>query len=514
MKTFKRFLKEEPEILYESSTKFSTHMETVIGECFDAAWVQKNSTKKAAIEILKKKQKTTEFKTVKKHWKSANATEAAEKLLAFGNKVKKAVKSEGKYKIQAKGQMTDDWMTWADKKGTDTSKTDVIIGGLYCAVKNAGGAQLMSGKKGESKATVEAAAQAVKGFDDEIKENLTGLLNNLQEHTTDGYYASMDLLKRFKASNPGKDAKMYDWAKRTVDNWDKVNIPYEKLKKANPRTKDDKIKKKLAVYKSKLDKLEKPNDDIRKVASPEGKKKSALAPTRIRDKEFKDKKDEVQATFMKDVEGKFEKNQKKAKVALNEAFKNKDFKLAFVYEAASGNHKFGRGAIQRSNYMLSWLKKPAIEDFVVKVNPIKDRNSPTIKKYAEQMDVQVNWKSSSTRTKSHLGYNVYQNVRIGLGQLFTESQQIYENYSKQCNIYQEYLNENAISEGAFFDRIKDLANKFMAAAKKTWNKFVSFIKEAIDKIAEFAKDGVNALGNMFGFEMDVRLTNENLTLKI
>ena len=54
----------------------------------------------------------------------------------------------------------------------------------------------------------------------------------------------------------------------------------------------------------------------------------------------------------------------------------------------------------------------------------------------------------------------------------------------------------------------------MAAAKKTWNKFVSFIKEAIDKIAEFAKDGVNALGNMFGFEMDVRLTNENLTLKI
>ena len=110
------------------------------------------------------------------------------------------------------------------------------------------------------------------------------------------------------------------------------------------------------------------------------------------------------------------------------------FKLAFVYEAASGNHKFGRGAIQRSNYMLSWLKKPAIEDFVVKVNPIKDRNSPTIKKYAEQMDVQVNWKSSSTRTKSHLGYNVYQNVRIGLGQLFTESQQIYENYSKTNRI--------------------------------------------------------------------------------
>jgi len=116
-----------------------------------------------------------------------------------------------------------------------------------------------------------------------------------------------------------------------------------------------------------------------------------------------------------------------------------------------------------------------------------------------------------------LGYNVYQNVRLGLGQLFTESQQIYENYSKQCNIYQEYLNENAISEGAFFDRIKDLANKFMAAAKKAWNKFVSFIKEAVSKIKEFAEDGISALGNMFGLEMDVRdslLNNDTLKLKI
>ena len=528
MKHFKRFLAEEPQILYESSTKFSTHMETVIGECFDAAWVA-NGQKKGkkfdqAIEILIKKQGTKEFKTAKKHWevkvgKAADKKkEAAKKLLAFGNVVKNAVKTPGKYKIQKKGQMTDDWMSWSDKTGSDTSKTDVVIGEKNCSVKNAGGAQLMSGKKGESKATVEAAAKAIK-LDDEIKNNLTGLMDKLQEHTTDGYYASMDLLKRFKASNPGTDAKMFDWAKRTVDKWDKINIPYEKLKKANPKTKDDKIKTKLADYKSKLDNLEKPNDDIRKVAgNPE---KAAEAPTRIRDKKFvsKDKEDEVQATFLNKVEGIFERNQANVKKELNKQFGEKelptDFKLAFVYEAASGNHKFGSGAIQRANYMLSWLKKPAIEDFVVHVNPIKDRKSPTINKYAKQIDVQVNWKSSATN--SHLGYNVYQNVRLGLGKLFTESQQIYENYSKQCNIYQEYLNENAISEGAFLDRIKDLANKFMAAAKKAWNKFVSFIKEAIDKIAEFAKDGVSALGNMFGFEMDVRdslLNNDTLKLKI
>ena len=34
---FKTFLTEEPQILCEESTKFSTHMETVIGVCYDAA---------------------------------------------------------------------------------------------------------------------------------------------------------------------------------------------------------------------------------------------------------------------------------------------------------------------------------------------------------------------------------------------------------------------------------------------------------------------------------------------
>jgi hypothetical protein len=500
---FKNFLIEEPQILCEESTKFSTHMETVIGVCYDAAIANDGKN------ILEKALKQTEFKTAKKYWQRKSQDESVVALMKFGKKISAQIKTKGKFDTQEQGKLTYQWTEWTKfgskdkgKRGSDTSKTDIVLGNKRCSVKNASGAQLMSGKKGESKATVEAAAETLK-----LKENATakliGLMENLQAHTTEGYYASMDLLKKFKESNPGGNVTMYEWAKKVVDKWDTVNDKYEALKKENPRTKDPKIKKRLADYKEKLDNLEKPTAEIRKVADNPDKNK--IAQTYIKDE---------QAKFMKDVEGKFQRNQKNVKKELTGLFNNVDFKNAFVYEAASGAKKFGN-VVQKADYMLSWMKKESIEDFIIKVNPIKNSSSPTIKKYAEQIDLQVNWKSSST--SNHKGYSVYQNVRLGLGKLFKESQQIYENYSKQCGIYQDYLNENAITEGAFFDRIKELANKFMSVAKESWNKFVSFIKEAVSKIKEFAEDGISALGNMFGFEMDVRdslLNNGNLKLKI
>ena len=63
---FKNFLIEEPQILCEESTKFSTHMETVIGVCYDAAIT------KGGKNILKKALKQTEFKTAKKYWQRKN----------------------------------------------------------------------------------------------------------------------------------------------------------------------------------------------------------------------------------------------------------------------------------------------------------------------------------------------------------------------------------------------------------------------------------------------------------
>ena len=106
---------------------------------------------------------------------------------------------------------------------------------------------------------------------------------------------------------------------------------------------------------------------------------------------------------------------------------------------------------------------------------------------------------------------------MGVKEVQFESSQLFENYNKQYDIYENYLNEDAISEGAFFDRIKSLASQLMAGIKKVWSKFIGIVKEAVSKIKEFAKDGISALGNMFGLEMVVQeniLNRNNLTLKI
>ena len=195
--------------------------------------------------------------------------------------------------------------------------------------------------------------------------------------------------------------------------------------------------------------------------------------------------------------------------------KNDTFKLGFVFEAASGEQKFGKKSIQTAQYMFVWKPAGQIEDFLVKEHKIDKYTSKTIKEYAGQIDLQVNWKGSST--SKHLGYNVYQNVRMGVKEVQFESTQLYENYVKQYDIYQNYLNEDAISEGKFFDRITALTKKLIDTTKQLWNKFISIIKEAVTKIKEAAQDGIVALGNIFGFEMEVEdtlLNNNTLTLSI
>ena len=160
---FKNFLIEEPQILCEESTKFSTHMETVIGVCYDAAIT------KGGKKILKKALKQTEFKTAKKYWQRKTQDESVVALMKFGKKIFAQIKTKGKFDTQEQGKLTDQWTEWTKfgskdkgKRGSDTSKTDIVLGNKRCSVKNASGAQLMSGKKGESKATVEPAAAKLK----------------------------------------------------------------------------------------------------------------------------------------------------------------------------------------------------------------------------------------------------------------------------------------------------------------------------------------------------------------
>ena len=103
-----------------------------------------------------------------------------------------------------------------------------------------------------------------------------------------------------------------------------------------------------------------------------------------------------------------EANADDVKKKLEKQFVNETFKNAFVFEAATGDQKFGN-AEQRADYMLCWAPKGKIEQFVVKAYTVGTASAPSdiIKKYAKAIDLQVNWKSSSNQ--SHLNYNMYQN---------------------------------------------------------------------------------------------------------
>ena len=82
-----------------------------------------------------------------------------------------------------------------------------------------------------------------------------------------------------------------------------------------------------------------------------------------------------------------------------------DYKLAFVHEAATGRAKFGTDAVQYATHVLSWAPTNSLDTFKVSVDSIESRKSSIIKKYAGQIDLQVNWKSSSI--SNHKGYNMY-----------------------------------------------------------------------------------------------------------
>ena len=132
--------------------------------------------------------------------------------MKFGRKIKTAVKESGDFKGQKKGTITKEWAEWSGKikadktPAKDVSKTDIILGTKKCSVKNADGAQLMSGKKGESKATVEAAAKSKNRLDNAFLQQILREIADLEEKTTSGYYASMDNLQQLSAN---KDFKKF-----------------------------------------------------------------------------------------------------------------------------------------------------------------------------------------------------------------------------------------------------------------------------------------------------------------
>jgi len=482
IRTQKVDLQEKVQILLtEESEKFSTAMENVIGACYEAA-SQPANQKEAKMNAL-----------IKKFSKDFNNTSTVHKgedqvknCLAFGEKIKNALpgKGDGKFAVQTKGTITADWKKWGGKN--NTSKTDIVIGKFKCSVKNADGAQLMSAKSGESIATAEAAAEEINGTKNPIPaktlSGLTAAMDELAQFTSEGYYASMDNLRALKEKGQGKTLIKY-------------------------------LEKKQKDYEKDLEKWE--NSGGLKKDKPKGltaTEKKILA-NKEKASEYKTVLKGINAEFMENVDGIFKQNQDKVKKLLIKAFDTKgDYKLAFVHEAATGKRKFGTDTVQYADYLLSWRKKSNIADFDVDVESVGKRTDSLIKKYAKQIDLQVNWKSSST-TK-HDGYNLYQNVRLGVKSAQSKVEKQEESFHQKIDEYQMQLNEGLITEVWLWDKIKELTQKFMENIKGIWNGIKKYLQQVFEKITEFASEGIEALSNGLGFEIETNEPLEGVNLKL
>tara|TARA_B100000953_G_scaffold1305_1_gene1136 strand:+ start:1629 stop:3500 length:1872 start_codon:yes stop_codon:yes gene_type:complete len=459
------------------STAESTALETVLGVCYQAAAAKKRTDKE---EILKAGMALKEFKTASKRWQQKGKDEKARQkeinnLLKFGKSIYDIVGGDGSFEFQGKGSITKDWADWSSKvkkDGTpkkDTSKTDIVLGGKRYSVKNANGAQLMSGKKGESIATAAAAAN-VTNMTDKALNKIKESMQKLEETTTKGYYASLDNLKILKDQG-APNQTLFDFAT-------KEKAKYEK---AMAKVTDDTPKK---------DYPKKPTAAILDIAN--NPQNAAKAKTTISG---------INASFLKDMEGVFQTNQDDVKKFLQAAFdKTAGYKKEFVFEAATGNQKFGN-VVQRADYMLCWKPHNNIEKFKISTYPCKKSSDKIIGVYEDQVDLQVNWKSGSSA--GHLGYNAYQNVRLSLQDTANEMEDAVNEQNKNFNTYTQLLTEGYISEGAFWDKVKEISNKFVDKAKALWNRFIMFFKVAIKKITDAANAGIESLGNVVGLEMSV-----------
>tara|TARA_Y100000310_G_scaffold45826_1_gene42701 strand:- start:115 stop:1575 length:1461 start_codon:yes stop_codon:yes gene_type:complete len=484
MKSFNTF---RSELLTEESTEISTAMEAVLGVAYDAAC--KTSTRNQKLTLKAgMKANSTAFKKTSTYWKKGTEEKQIENLLALGDKIKKnrLIGSAGGFQFQSSGALTSEWKRWG---GTNTtSKTDIVVSSKRCSVKNANGAQLMSAKKGEAKATATAASNMAPEGMTIALGNILGSLDQLEEHTTKGYYASIENLRILKQKGQGK--KLYDYASQEKERYEKEFGDWEKKYKEGKALKKDMPTK--------------PSKNLMKVLNPKLAKEIEANPTLMKGENER---------FYKKMVGDFEDAAVAAQGILRTAFNdNPDFKKAFVYEAASGRYKFGSRAVQTADYMLCWKPSREIQDFTIKVYSLKKGiNSNIITTYAKAINVQVAWKSSAST--GHKGYNVFQSLRMGVKEVAEKQEVITNSHYAEVWDYKQQLNEGVISEWAFWDKVKELTSKFVEKAKELWNRFVNIFKVITQKIKNAAQDGIEGLSNVLGFEMRT-FTNADRDIRI
>ena len=164
------------------------------------------------------------------------------------------------------------------------------------------------------------------------------------------------------------------------------------------------------------------------------------------------------------------------------------------------NVNIGGNVVQKAEYVLSWEKKPNIKDFKINLYHIPNRNAATIKTYASQIDLIVNWKSSSKA--NHLGYNAWQNIRLGLKKTMDAEKEAAIKTNESIEKFGQQLNEGYLSEFAFWDKVKEVTKNLWDKAKQLWDQFTTWFKTLVEKVKAAAADGLKALSNIMGLELD------------
>tara|TARA_B100000963_G_scaffold195085_2_gene169760 strand:- start:7643 stop:8926 length:1284 start_codon:yes stop_codon:yes gene_type:complete len=226
--TVYRLIKERKENLMEASADASTYFEGVIVACTQHA---KLPFEKFKVEMQKDDYVQGFLRVAKGNWAVAKTKDKEEKykiLYNFAKVCKRKIPS-GKHDAgfgQSKRNMSPIWSELSGKTGKDTSKTDILLAGQKCSVKGPV-AQLMSGKKGESKATVLAAVEMAK-VSEPLRTDLINAVDSFVDNTrTIGEEVNAGVLKKMtpeEAIKTGNEA-----AKKIIDEQDKTKDDVNKL---------------------------------------------------------------------------------------------------------------------------------------------------------------------------------------------------------------------------------------------------------------------------------------------
>ena len=211
--------------LHEARDTPSTYFEGVIAVCHNMSGYKEKDFKGKILKVptvskfLAATDKMSGSKKVVFATKGKSKKEKLDILWKFSQVCKSRLPSgtTGAGAGQSKLKISEPW-TEQTGKGVDTSKADIMISGNQTSVKGPS-AQLMSGTKDESKATILAALE-ISGYGDSLRDELLGLVDKFVDNTrTIGADINAGLLKKMSVEDAKKSGN--EAAKKVVDEQEK-----------------------------------------------------------------------------------------------------------------------------------------------------------------------------------------------------------------------------------------------------------------------------------------------------